>query len=148
LFAFKNDSQTDDFKSSSGTRGVRNNNPGNIRISTTLYKGKVQKNTDGAFEQFESIEYGVRALIKLISVYYFKHKKTTIRQIISRFAPQNENNTQSYINNVSKRMNTHPDKTLIWEPFTIRNLVFAIVKSESGDGVINQQIYDSAVKLL
>jgi len=49
-------------------RGLRNNNPGNIRISDTPWQGKIPKamNTDKnkAFEQFESLEYGLRALMK------------------------------------------------------------------------------------
>lgn len=81
------------------TRGVRNNNPFNIRISNNKWVGKLplKENTDGVFEQFRDMELGVRAGIKLIRQYYVKYKLKTVKQIIERFAPPSENNTIAYV---------------------------------------------------
>ena len=54
-----------DLRGKTNIRGLRNNNPGNLEKRTTPWQGKVphSKNTDGRFEQFESIEMGLRALM-------------------------------------------------------------------------------------
>ena len=82
-------------------RGYRNNNPLNIRINpANNWKGKVANNTDGVFEQFVAMEYGYRAALKLIRNYITKDGMNTVSEIISKWAPQNENNTAGYIQRV------------------------------------------------
>ena len=81
-------------------RGLRNNNPGNIRNSKTKYLGEVQPSQDSAFKQFQSIDYGYRAMFVLIEHYYKARGLKTIRQIINRYAPASENNTEAYIQQV------------------------------------------------
>ena len=82
-------------------RGLRNNNPGNIRKSKTIYLGELQPSQDESFKQFVSIDYGYRAMFVLIEHYYNKHGLKTLRQIISRYAPPIENNTEGYIQQVA-----------------------------------------------
>ena len=82
-------------------RGLRNNNPGNIRKSKTIYLGELQPSQDESFKQFQSIDYGYRAMFVLIEHYYRKRGLKTIRQIISRYAPASENNTEGYIQQVA-----------------------------------------------
>ena len=43
---------------------------------------------------------------------YHKHRLYTIRTIIRRWAPESENNTEAYINNVSKLTGILPDEPL------------------------------------
>lgn len=83
-------------------RGLRNNNPGNIRQSSVRYTGEVQPSKDGAFKQFHSMEYGYRAMFVLLHTYARKHGIDTIEKMISRYAPANENHTQAYIDAVSE----------------------------------------------
>lgn len=83
------------------SRGYRNCNPGNIRISKTRYKGEVVPSQDSAFKQFQSMEYGYRAMFVLLHYYYKVLHLTTLRQIISRYAPESENNTNAYICHVA-----------------------------------------------
>ena len=81
-------------------RGLRNNNPGNIRNSdATDWKGEVSPSAkiDTTFEEFESMAHGYRALIKLLQNYRKHHKCLTIADFINRWAPRNENNTTAYI---------------------------------------------------
>ena len=82
-------------------RGLRNNNPGNIRISKTKYLGEVQPSQDSSFKQFQSIDYGYRAMFVLLEHYYKARGLKTIRQIINRYAPASENNTEAYIQQVA-----------------------------------------------
>lgn len=83
-------------------RGLRNNNPGNIRQSSVRYTGEVQPSKDGAFKQFQSMEYGYRAMFVLLHTYARKHGIDTIEKMISRYAPATENHTQKYIDVVSE----------------------------------------------
>ena len=85
------------------TRGYRNNNPCNIRISTDVFQGEVRPSGDKAFKQFETMAYGYRAAFKVLRTYINNYKLDTIRKIISRFAPSNENHTENYIKVVSER---------------------------------------------
>ena len=47
-------------------RGLRNNNPGNIRLSRTVWQGEIRPSRDRSFCQFRTMAYGYRALIKLL----------------------------------------------------------------------------------
>jgi len=92
-------------------RGIRNNNPLNIRVGNN-WKGEVSQPTDHAFEQFTEMKWGVWAAFVVLRNYIVRHKCNTIRKIISRWAPANENNTQAYIATVSQRANIKPDEVI------------------------------------
>ena len=94
------------------SRGYRNCNPGNIRISGTRYKGEVVPSQDIAFKQFESMAYGYRAMFVLIHYYYTVLHLKTVRQIISRYAPPSENHTESYIRHVADAILRGPDSPI------------------------------------
>lgn len=84
------------------TRGIRNNNPANIRRGCN-WKGLVEKQTDKEFCQFVTMTWGVRALLVTLRTYVVKHKLHTIPQIIERWAPpQDGNATNRYIEFVEK----------------------------------------------
>ena len=84
-------------------RGIRNNNPLNIRRSKDQWKGLSKTQNDRSFCQFESLEYGWRAAFYLLTrTYYHKYRLYTIRGIVSRWAPSSENNTEAYIANVAR----------------------------------------------
>lgn len=84
------------------SRGIRNCNPGNIRLSKDKWKGLREKQEDKSFFQFIEMKWGYRALLRTLQTYNRKHGCKTIAEIISRWAPDNENNTSSYINNVCR----------------------------------------------
>lgn len=114
-------------------RGIRNNNPGNLVLTSIPWQGKipVSDNTDGVFEQFTHIEWGLRALmLDLINDYNVG--KNTIQELISEFAPAFENNTNSYINHVSQAMGINPWAELILTASRLKQLVRAIVDIENG----------------
>lgn len=88
-------------------RGIRNNNPLNIRIGNT-WLGEKNNPTDDAFEEFVSIEYGYRAAFCILRRYIRRYHKHTITAIVSTWAPANENNTQRYIDFVAAQMKISP----------------------------------------
>ena len=94
-------------------RGLRNKNPLNIIKSANInWQGEVKPSSDPNFAQFETIEYGLRAAFKLLRTYYVKHGCRTITQIISRWAPEKENQVVAYIKAVSQRTGIAPDVPL------------------------------------
>ena len=84
------------------SRGLKNCNPGNIRQSPTKYLGEVQPSRDRAFKQFSSMAYGYRAMFVLLDAYR-RQGHTTLRQMISRYAPPIENYTEGYIRFVAEQ---------------------------------------------
>ena len=86
----KNDSQQ--------ARGLRNNNPLNIRKSSNNWLGKVTQNTDGCFEQFATIEYGLRAAFLNIRTIVRRIRATfftaTVAQLVHVWAPASDGNNE------------------------------------------------------
>ena len=82
-------------------RGIRNNNPLNIRRGKDQWQGLRAQQTDASFCQFESLEYGWRAAFYLLTRTYY-HK----------WAPPNENLTETYIQNVSRLTGMAPDEPI------------------------------------
>ena len=94
-------------------RGIRNNNPLNIRRSKDKWKGLRAVQADAQFCQFETLEYGWRAAFYLLTrTYYHKYRLYTIRAIISKWAPPCENNSKAYVENVSRLTGIDPDEPI------------------------------------
>ena len=94
-------------------RGLRNNNPLNIRRSGDKWQGLRVLQEDREFFQFSEMKWGWRAAFRLLChTYYGKYKLRTIRAIITRWAPPKENNTEAYIRSVTDRIGIGPDKEL------------------------------------
>jgi hypothetical protein len=69
--------------------------------------------TDHAFVQFKSLEFGWRAAFYLLTrTYYHRYRLYTVRGIVSKWAPSNENNTEAYIANVSRLTGIDPDEPI------------------------------------
>lgn len=89
-------------------RGIRNNNPLNIRKNhRSKWLGEVDSldgKTDNAFCQFSSLAYGYRAAAKLLQNYQKKYKLYILEKIINRWAPPCENNTRAYASRVAQQM--------------------------------------------
>lgn len=83
-------------------RGLRNNNPGNIRKNNITYQGEVVPSKDEAFKQFTTMVYGYRAMFVVLHTYQRKYGINTISDMIIRYAPAIENHTTEYIRAVSE----------------------------------------------
>lgn len=115
-------------------RGIRNNNPLNIRISGNNWKGKCTTNTDGEFEQFTDIVYGIRAAMIIVRTYISRHQCNTPRSIISRWAPESDhNNVKAYVAYVWDHAGLAPDAPIGFsEKRKVVNLVYAMAQFECG----------------
>ena len=79
-------------------RGVRNNNPGNVRKNGQRWKGMRDFQNDVKFLQFKEMKWGIRALLVNLRTYVTVHKCTDVTKIINRWAPKTDgNNTDVYI---------------------------------------------------
>ena len=88
------------------SRGIRNNNPLNIRHSADRWEGARIEQTDKSFVQFQTMAYGYRAAWKVLESYWkhFKRQRQpfTVAHIIARWAPPSENHTDGYVSTVLK----------------------------------------------
>lgn len=127
-------------------RGIRNNNPGNIRISNANWRGKValEDNTDTVFEQFETIEYGIRALFVLLRTYIVKKELNTVKKIITAYAPANENDTKAYIKSVCKKTGFDENEKLSFNDNVIIPLAGAICFHECGGSYVTHEQIEKA----
>lgn len=117
---------------SSTPRGIRNNNPLNIRIGNAWF-GEVFMPTDTEFEQFSEMKYGVRAAFILLDRYINRYKLNTIAKICSRWAPKSENDTIKYIETVSKVSGIDASKKLDFKTrWVMMNLFTGMCVAENG----------------
>lgn len=128
------------------TRGLRNNNPGNIRRNyANNWRGLASVQSDTQFCQFISIEYGIRALYKLLCTYYNKYGCRSVYDFISRYAPPSENSTTQYVKFVADFIGISPFD-LYFTPIRIKKLIAPICFMES-NYVPTQSLIDYSIKL-
>jgi len=130
-------------------RGMRNNNPGNIKISSSGWIGKIPaiQNTDGEFEQFEYYKYGVRALMVLLRT-YINQGYDTIPKIIGKYAPPSENNINPYINSILYGTGYSAYLKIKFMPLHIFPIVKAMAKYENGQDAITDEDLSVAWSLI
>lgn len=130
------------------TRGERNNNPGNIRKSNAAWQGKVS-GADSSFETFASPEMGIRALAITLRTYQTKYRLRSVRQIIGRWAPPNENNTEAYIRAVCARLGVTADQAVdLNDAATLAGMTEAIIKHENGRSIYTSAQIETAISLV
>lgn len=123
-------------------RGLRNCNPGNLRLSKDKWQGLRAVQTDKAFFQFETMVHGYRALIRTLQNYRKLHKCQTIADFINRYAPKIENNTSGYIQRVCREIQVPttyvPD---VNDKATMCNFAAAISQVENGTPAVMADVY-------
>lgn len=135
---------------SNNSRGIRNNNPGNIRWGDE-WKGLVPEaqRTDKSFCQFKAPEFGIRAMIIILRNYQSKYGLKTITGIIKRWAPPNENDTQAYIRSVAQATGTDADKPIdLTDSRKLFPLLQAIIKHENGTQPYEYDVFIRALDLV
>ncbi len=132
-------------------KGMRNNNPGNIRVSGNAWQGKVPlgQNTDGAFEQFTAYVWGIRAMIKNLLSYY-ANGLDTLQSIIYKWAPPADNNhTRAYVNFVAALTGYTPTKPHnLQNHTTMRKVVMAMAEMENGRPAVTAEQFNYAWSIL
>lgn len=123
------------------SRGLRNRNPGNIRRSDVRYKGECSRSSDAEFRQFESVEWGYRAMFVLLHTYSRRHGCRSVRDMISRYAPPSENNTEAYIRRVGtiSRIDTHEVIDTL-DGNTMIPVVAAMSEVENGVKAVREEV--------
>lgn len=132
------------------TLGERNNNPLNIRkVPGVRWRGELPSIQGGAgggsFVRFESIEWGVRAALKLLRTYRDKYAATSIKEIITRWAPPTENNTEGYIDAVCRLTSFGAGERLTEKEWPALIKAMAVIESRL---LISDETIDAARKLL
>lgn len=116
------------------TRGLRNNNPGNLIRTPNAWQGKIpyKDSKDAKFEQFTELKWGIRAMYKDL-INDINKGKNTVKKLISEYAPPNENDTKNYIGLVSKSIGISENQviTKVNSEF-LKLLARAIMKVELG----------------
>ncbi|ELC7865965.1 hypothetical protein ABK751_06330 [Escherichia coli] len=138
-YAEKLHEQQDQYYVKGGSRGIRNNNPGNLEYSkTNPWVG--QTGDDGRFAKFETPEHGIRALGRNLMSYQ-RQGIDTVSEIINRWAPPTDkNDTMSYIKTVCEQLGVSADEPLdASNPDTLKALCAAIIHHENGSQPYSDQ---------
>lgn len=115
------------------SRGIRNNNPGNIEFR----RQQGATGSDGRYAIFETPYTGIKALSGQLMRYYSGQTTgrplRTVNDIISTWAPASENNTAAYIAQVSKALGVEAHTRLdLNDNAVMQKLVSAIIRHENG----------------
>lgn len=128
-------------------RGIRLNNPGNIRLSRTLWQGEAGAQNDPEFISFAEPMWGLRAIARILSTYQ-RNGLDTVRKMVGRWAPPSENNTDAYVRAVARGMGVDPDASVdLRTPGHMVNMILAIVLHENGEQPYDLNIIEHAVGL-
>ncbi|EPX3277039.1 transglycosylase, partial [Escherichia coli] len=141
--------------SNAKNRNYRNNNLGNLVFANQEGATLESPNAKGEqrFARFNTPEEGIRALANQVSSYYNGtsaaagyQKLQTVSSIISKWAPPNENNTNQYIDNVSKYLGVSPNEKIdVSKPEVMTQLVRAIATKEGGNPAVNNEFIKNAL---
>ncbi|MEC4091152.1 virion protein [Pseudoalteromonas rubra] len=108
--------------------GIRNNNPLNIE-ARERWLGAA--GDDGRFVIFETPEHGIRAAGRILRTYALRHGRKTVNTIIARWAPpEDDNDTEGYIDFVANRAGVRPDKELTGDEYP--RVLEAMIQMENG----------------
>lgn len=91
----------------------------------------------GGFQAFETPEQGVAAIGKQLRRYYEGKTTgkplTTIKEIVSTWAPPNENDTPLLVNRASQWMGVEPDQPIdLSQPETMAKMIEVMIRNEQG----------------
>ena len=124
------------------TRGLRNNNPLNIRRNNTKWQGLAEVQSDRAFFVFVAPEWGYRAALRTLQNYHRVHGLCSLREWIARWAPPCENDTVAYIRYVCQHTGMPADaEPRITNKTVMCSIVAAMSYMENGVPAVMEDIY-------
>lgn len=133
-----------DWEDASGTRsraprGIRNNNPGNLRSWGDMPR-------EDGFARFPTPEAGLAAMIKNLQVQQSKHGLNTIAGIIGRWAPPSENETGSYVSSIAKQTGFGAHQPLdLTDKRTVAPLISSMIRQEGNSAGYSKDMVEKAV---
>lgn len=130
-------------------RGIRNNNPGNIRIGNAWHGEQEyglrteEQKREKTFEVFVCATYGIRSIAKLLKNYQKKYRLMTIYGIIERYAPSTENRTDEYAEHVASIVGIDKGQYIdVTNPESMRKMLSGIILHENGIQPYSWEIED------
>ena len=132
------------------SRGIRNNNPGNIDYNkNNQWRGQIGIETSAInprFAKFDKPENGIRALAKLLLNYQRLHKLNTVREIINRWAPPVENVTSAYVTACAQDLGVDQNEGInLSDRQLLKLLTVAIIKHENGSQPYPDFVIDTGI---
>lgn len=133
------------------TRGFRNNNPGNIKHGED-WRGLAERQIDDVFCTFRAVEWGIRAIHRILLTYKNAYDIVTIEQIIKRWAPAHENHTENYIDSVRDTVNrtvaSYVSRTCdVWSRDLVTETIQGIIYFENGCNPFNKEFIEKCYGL-
>lgn len=120
-------------------RGIRNHNPGNLidlgidwdGLATQEQRTEAQK-TESKFCVFSAPWWGIRAMAKLLTRYYYHDNLQTVAGMVSKYAPGHENPTDAYTDNIASQLMVTPGGHLDLNFNSLAIMVRAMINFENG----------------
>lgn len=137
----------------SGTRGERANNPGNLNyMPHAPWRGQVGleivppgMSYKPRFGRYDTDHNGLRALAKQLLAYYMRDGRRSVRAMINRYAPNSENLTDTYVGAVCNYCGVLPDDDYpIVTLSRLTSIVFAIIRQENGRVLYDAHLINAA----
>ena len=123
-------------------RGIRNNNPLNIRdYAGNAWQGKIGTDEKG-FVVFDNPENGIRAAKKILQS-YAKRGVTTLDAIVEAWAPKIENPTRNYVTFVARILNKPENGEIVFSDYA--ELLSAMTFFENGDNPYPIDVFNNGV---
>ena len=121
-------------------RGIRNNNPGNIKRSSAQWQGLAEFHEMTAFQRRESVfcvfrapEWGIRAMARILLNYQRLYNLRTVAGMINRWAPPSENDTGAYVQLVAQRLGVAVDEPIDFEDAAVAlPMIKPVIRQENG----------------
>ena len=126
----------------------RNYNPLNIRATNIDWVGKTGSNK--GFEVFSNPEYGYRAAAKNLYTYNERDGLKSVRDLVTKWAPPSENNTNNYVDVVAKDLGVDPDAdlgNLRSNPSLTKDLMKSMTKVEGSNNNFTDKHIENGVAL-
>jgi hypothetical protein len=129
-------------------RGIRNNNPGNIRRSATKWQGLADVQDDRDFCRFTAPRWGIRAIARLMLTYSSQYGLRSVRGLVERWAPRSENNTDAYVVAVASGVGVDPGAEIdVDQADVMLALIKAIILHENGQNPYSDAVIAEAIHL-
>lgn len=125
-------------------RGIRNNNPLNIKLSPDRFQGELPLSYDDTFKQFRTMRDGLRAAFCIIRTYIIHKACNTLRSIVTRWCGETGKTLANYITVCEQRTGLLPDQPIRWiDKATVLALVAAMAFVECGRVMGSQLLSDA-----
>lgn len=130
-------------------RGIRNNNPLNIRVGKSDWQGldPAPETVDKEFCQFTHPYFGIRAGAKLLRNYVEIYNIADIDRIVQRFAPHTENNVRAYTSFIVRKTGFGAkDRLALHKTNVMERLLAAMIQFETGLMPYSKELMRAAIE--